>query len=59
MVHSLCGFDDVPRAVVVHVVFTANVLAVAMVVMSLGLYFLKEGKGKRKDKRDRIVRDSP
>lgn len=41
---SLCGFDDVPRAVVVHVVFTADILAVAMVVMALGLYFLKRQK---------------
>lgn len=52
MVHSLCGFDDVPRAVVVHVVFTAHVLTVAKVVMSLGLYFLKkkrERKGERQE----------
>lgn len=43
--HSLCGFDDVPGAVVVHMVFPADVLAVAMVVMTLGFDFLKEIRG--------------
>lgn len=54
MACSLCGFDDVPRAVVVHVVFTADVLAVAMVVMALGLYFLKRQKQIRKAVRETV-----
>lgn len=40
-VHSLRGFDDVPRAVVVHMAFAAHVVIVAVVVMTLGFYFLK------------------
>lgn len=46
-VHSLRGFDDVPRAVVVHVAFAARVLVVAVVVMTLGFDFLE---GKREEK---------
>lgn len=43
-VHSLCGFDDVPGAVVVHMVFAADILTVAVIVMTLGFDFLR---GKR------------
>lgn len=42
MIHSLCGFDDVPGAVVIHVVLTTNSLTVAMVVMTLGFDFLEK-----------------
>lgn len=52
IVHSLCGFDDIPGAVVIHVVFTANILTVAMVVMTLGFDFLKRKRASR-DRRDR------
>lgn len=46
-VRSLCGFDNVPRAVVVHVAFAARILVVAMVVMTLGFDFLeREGEEK-------------
>lgn len=44
IMHSLCGFDDVPGAVVIHVVFTADILTVAVVVMTLGFDFLKTEK---------------
>lgn len=42
-VHSLCSFDDVPGAVVVHMVFTADGLTVAVAVVTLGLDFLTRG----------------
>lgn len=49
IIHSLCGFDNVPRAVVIHMVFAANILAVAVVVMTLRLDFLN---GNREEKRE-------
>lgn len=42
--NSLCGFDNVPGTVVVHMVFTADILTVAMVVMTLGFDFLRKEK---------------
>lgn len=51
-VHLLCGFDDVPRAVVIHVAFAADILVVAVVVMTLGFDFLeRESEGERKKKK--------
>ena len=41
--YSLCGFDDVPGAVVIHVAFAGHALSVAMVVVTLGLDFLGGG----------------
>ena len=52
-VHSLCGFDDIPGAVVIHVVFTANVLTVAMVVMTLGFDFLKRKRANKRQTSDK------
>ena len=48
MINSLCGFDNVPGAVVVHVVFTADILAVAVVVVTLGFDFLRKYRERRK-----------
>ena len=45
IIHSLCGFDDVPGAVVIHMVLTADILGVAVVVMTLGFDFLKRKEG--------------
>lgn len=57
-VHLLCGFDDVPCAVVVHVVFAANALAVAMVVMTLGLDFLERNSKDKDTEKDHLNRTS-
>lgn len=53
IVHSLCGFDNVPCAIVINMVFTANILTVAMVVMTLGFDFLERRKKKRQGHRDK------
>lgn len=50
IINSLCGFDNVPGAVVIHMVFAADILTVAVVVMTLGFDFLKR---KRDDKRQK------
>lgn len=61
---SLCGFDDIPGAVVVHMVFPADVLAVAVVVVTLGFDFLGDQRKRKERKRkarlgcDRVMEET-
>lgn len=40
MFHSLCGLNNVPGAVVIHMVLAVNVLTVTMIIVTLRLQLL-------------------